>query len=288
MTSLQRSAASALRGISQIFLAEHAISGLLILLAMALSSWRLATLAVVGSLTQLALGAVLREDGLRHGLMGYNGALVGAAAAASGAPLRVAVPLALVGAAAVIPLQRLFDHIPRVPAFTAPFCIVAGLLFGPFQGVWEASAPVTTDRLGPGLLSGFLDGFSEVVLADGILPGAIILAALAVASLEVAAFALLGSALGLAFALVAHPSVEYVSTGLLNYSTVLIAIAVGTVLWSRARWSARVAGAVVGVALTCAIQWVMSGLAVPTYTWPFVLAAWIFALLPPPPVAPQN
>lgn len=280
MTSMQLAARSVLRGFSQIFLAEHAFTGLIILAAMALSDWRLAALAAVGGLVQSALAWALLIDALPRGLMGYNGALVGAAAAASGAPLQVALPLTVAGAAAVIPLQKAFDRLPRIPAVTAPFCIVAGLLFGPLQGQWETQPPVSSAALGTGLFRGLLDGFSEVVLADGILPGLLILAALFVASPQVGGFALLGSALGLGLALVAHPSVETVSTGLFNYSAVLISIAVGTVFWPKAGWGARVTGASIGVALTIAIQWAMSGLPVPTYTWPFVLAAWIFALIP--------
>lgn len=280
---MQLAARSVLRGFSQIFLAENALSGLLILAAMALSSWQLAALAALGGIVQLALASTLRIDGTLHGLMGYNGALVGAAAAASGAPLTVGAALTVTGAAAVIPLQRVFDRIPCVPAVTAPFCMVAGLLFGPLGHLWEATPPVSSAQLGTGLASGFLDGFSEVVLADGIVPGLIILAALFIASLQVGGFALLGSALGLGLALVAHPDVETVSTGMFNYSAVLIAIAVGTVFWPTASWVARIAGAVVGIALTLVVQWAMSGLPVPTYTWPFVLAAWLFALIPQPP-----
>ena len=282
MTSIVPAARVYFRGFSQIFLAEHAIAGLLILCAMALSSWQLAALAALGSVVQLALASALRIDGTTHGLMGYNGALVGAAAAASGAPLHIAVALTVTGAAAVIPTQRVFDCIPRVPAVTAPFCIVAGLLFGPLGHLWEAASPVSSAQLGTGLASGLFDGFSEVVLADGIVPGLIILAALFVASPQVGGFALMGSALGLALAWAVHADVETVSTGMFNYSAVLTAIAVGTVFWPRASWAARLAGAAAGVVLTLCIQWAMSGLPVPTYTWPFVITAWVFALLPTP------
>ena len=79
-----------------------------------------------------------------------------------------------------------------------------------------------------------------------------------------------------------HPDVDTVSTGMFNYSAVLIAIAVGTVFWTKASWAARIGGAAAGVVLTLLIQWAMSGLPIPTYTWPFVIAAWVFALLPTP------
>ena len=270
------------RGFSQIFLAQNALSGLLVICAMALSSWQLAALAMLGSAVQLAFAAALHVDGASRGLMGYNGALVGAAAAASGAPLHIAATLTVVGAAAAIPMQQVFDRVPRIPAVTGPFCIVAGLIFGPLGNLWETTLPVSSPQLSTGLTSGLLDGFSEVVLADGIVPGLIILAALCVASVQVGGFALLGSALGLALEWAVHADVETVSTGMFNYSAVLTAIAVGTVLWPRASWAARLAGAAAGVVLTLCIQWAISGLPVPMYTWPFVITAWIFALLPTP------
>lgn len=109
----------------------------------------------------------------------------------------------------MIPLQQVFDRVPRLPAVTAPpFCIVAGLLFGPLGNLWETTPPVASSQLITGLTSGLFDGFSEVVLADGIVPGLIILAALCVASVQVGEFALLGSALGLALAWAAHLDVE--------------------------------------------------------------------------------
>lgn len=277
MNLLRTSAVSGLRGISQIFLAENALTGALILAGMAASGWKLALLAAVGCAVQSLLAAALHLDGVNHGLMGFNGALVGAAAAAAGAPLGTGLALTAAGAAAVIPVHLALARVPRIPVATAPFCLVAGLLFGPLGGQWETGSLTSAADTGKGLLYGFLNGFAEVVLADGPLPGLIILVALFLASWEVGALAALGSAAGLALSLTIHPDVEAVSTGLFNYSAVLIAIAVGTVLWPRAGWGIRVGGALAGVVLSVLIQWAMSGLPVPTYTWPFVISLWIMA-----------
>lgn len=277
MDLLKTSTVTGLRGISQIFLAENALAGALILAGMAASGWKLALLAAVGCAVQSLLAAALRLDGVDHGLMGFNGALVGAAAAAAGAPVGTGLALTAAGAAAVIPVHLAIARVPRIPVATAPFCLVAGLLYGPLAARWEPGPLTSSAEVGEGLARGFLGGFAEVVLADGALAGVLILAALCVAGWEIGAFAALGSAAGMAASLILHPSVEAVSTGLHNYSAVLIAIAAATVLWPRAAWPVRVGGALAGVALTVVIQWAMSGLPVPTYTWPFVLSLWIMA-----------
>ena len=195
--------ASCLRGISQIFLAENVLSGLLILAAMTLVSPQLAACAILGVAVETLTASVLRFEGVSRGLHGYNGALVGAAVAASGAPVVPAVTFTIVGALATIPLQAALVRIEALPVLTAPFCCVAGLLLGPLHGTWVSVEPVLSpEPLTPtqwvtGLGSGILRGFSEVVLADGLLAGVLIIAGLAVASRSICGFAILGSIFGL-------------------------------------------------------------------------------------------
>ena len=71
------------RGISQIFFINNPITGALIAVALAVVDLRLALLVVLGATVQ-TLGAYVMcfdEDIINNGMMGYNGALVGAAAA---------------------------------------------------------------------------------------------------------------------------------------------------------------------------------------------------------------
>lgn len=277
--------ASCLRGISQIFLAENALSGLLILAAMTLVSPQLAAGAVLGVAVETLTASVLRFEGVSRGLHGYNGALVGAAVAASGAPVVPAVTFTIVGALATIPLQAALVRIEALPVLTAPFCCVAGLLLGPLHGTWVSVEPVLSpEPLTPtqwvtGLGSGILRGFSEVVLADGLLAGVLIIAGLAVASRSICGFAILGSIFGLGASALLYPDVQALSTGLLIYPSILVAVAIGAVFWASKSLPLRVCGCLAGVVLAVVVQAGMSYVPVPVYTWPFVLSVWIILLL---------
>ena len=279
--------ASCLRGISQIFLAENALSGLLILAGIALGSPRLAAGAVLGVAVETLTASVLRLEGVSRGLHGYNGALVGAAVAASGAPVGPAVTFTIVGALATIAVHAALARIEALPVLTAPFCCVAGLLLGPLHGTWEGAEPApllepsTPAQWITGLGSGILRGFSEVVLADGVLAGVLIIAGLAVASRSICGFAILGSVFGLGASALLHPDMQALSTGLLIYPSILVAIAIGAVFWASKSFPLRVCGCLAGVVLAVAVQAGMSYLPVPVYTWPFVLSVWIILLLAP-------
>lgn len=277
--------ASCLRGISQIFLAENALSGLLILAGIALGSPRLAAGAVLGVAVETLTASVLRLEGVSRGLYGYNGALVGAAVAASGAPVGSAVAFTIVGALATIPVQAALTRIEAIPVLTAPFCCVAGLLLGPLHGTWASAEPVaspepvTSTQWVTGLTSGILRGFSEVVLADGLLAGVLIIVGLAVASRSICGFALLGGIAGLCASALLHPDMHALSTGLLIYPSILVAIAIGAVFWDSKSLAIRVCGCLAGVALAVVVQAGMTYLPVPVYTWPFVIAVWIILSL---------
>lgn len=278
-------ATSCLRGISQIFLTENALSGLLILAAMIMSSPQLAAGAVLGVTVESLTASVLCLEGVSRGLYGYNGALVGAAVAASGAPVGSAVAFTIVGALATIPVQAALTRIEAIPVLTAPFCCVAGLLLGPLHGTWVSAEPVaspepvTSTQWVTGLTSGILRGFSEVVLADGLLAGVLIIVGLAVASRSICGFALLGGIAGLCASALLHPDMHALSTGLLIYPSILVAIAIGAVFWDSKSLAIRVCGCLAGVALAVVVQAGMTYLPVPVYTWPFVIAVWIILSL---------
>lgn len=278
-------ATSCLRGISQIFLTENALSGLLILAAMIMSSPQLAAGAVLGVTVESLTASVLCLEGVSRGLYGYNGALVGAAVAASGAPVGPAVAFTIVGALAAIPVQAALTRIEVLPVLTAPFCCVAGLLLRPLHGIWVSAEPVaspeplTSIQWVTGLTSGILRGFSEVVLADGVLAGALIIAGLAVASRSICGFALLGGIAGLCASALLYPDMQALSTGLLIYPSILVAIAIGAVFWDSKSLAIRVCGCLAGVALAVVVQAGMTYLPVPVYTWPFVIAVWIILSL---------
>ena len=276
-----------LRGVSQIFFIDNPWSGaLLLLLAVGwVHPWVALVVATGASAQTMGAWALLGTGAVRTGMMGYNGALVGAAAAAAlGAPLP-ALLMAVVGALACVPvhalLQRAFEGRAlgwaRLPVATAPFCLVAGVLFDLVLPLVHPGTTSTGEGVA-GAALGVFNNFSEVVLADGLVPGLLILAALFVGGVRAGLFGVLGSLVALAGALLAGDGIAHVSSGLLGYSAVLVAIALGAVLWNDKPLWARLTGAVVGTMLTLALQPLLALLPLPVYTWPFLLSLWLVML----------
>lgn len=276
-----------LRGISQVFFLRSAPAGALILAGLALASPHAAAMVLLGAAVQTAAAWVLGPRELvADGLMGYNGALVGAASSLSMAGVNdtaLSLGLTLVGALACFPVHRLLLVLFAAPALrrfelpvvTAPFCLVAGLLFGVLQPIIRPGA-VTTDP-GPvhGSLLGLFNSFAEVMVVDGPVAGAVILAGLLLGSWAVGLWAGAGAVLALVLALLLTGDMVAVSTGLLGYSAVLVAIALGHVFTApRPVWR-RGVEVLVGVALAVALRWLLDPTPFPTYTWPFILGLWI-------------
>ncbi|RLY93740.1 urea transporter [Kocuria tytonicola] len=275
-----------LRGVSQIFFIDNPWAGGLLLVGMGWVHPWVALVVATGALGQtVGAWALLGKDAVRTGMMGYNGALVGAAAAAAlGAPLP-ALLMTVVGALACVPVHAILQRVlgcralewVRLPVATAPFCLVAGVLFDLVLPLVHPGTTSTGEGAAGAVLGAF-NNFSEVVLADGLVPGLLILAALFVGGVRTGLFGVLGSLVALAGALLVGDGVAHVSSGLLGYSAVLVAIALGAVLWNDKPLWARLTGAVVGAALTLAMQPLLALLPLPVYTWPFLLSLWLVML----------
>jgi urea transporter len=276
-----------LRGISQVFFIPNAWTGAVLLVALAVSNLQLAALVFLGSIVQSGASWLMGfGDRAKYGMMGYNGALVGAAAALDLDAWGPAILVTIVGALACIPvhelIRRAFENpVLRwagLPVSTAPFCIVAGMLFGVYWPLAQPGTPTTLDGLLRGSILGLFNNFSEVMLADSLLTGALILAALLIGSWRIGLYGLLGSTLAVLGTLVLYESLTQISAGLLGYSAVLVAIAVGAVFRQDRPWPQRLLGVVLGVALTLGVQPALSLTPIPVYTWPFLISMWIVLL----------
>ena len=168
-------------------LQANALTGALLLAALALTDLRLASAALVGSaaasMTAVLTGAERRD--IEQGLHGFNGALA-ALIAVLFAPHQLAaivlVPLASIGAALVqramrVPLARW-----RQCPYSAP-CLAVTALWFPFVALQQASGATA----GPALTfssaaDALLSGIAQTTFAQGAWAGALIVVGLAVAS----------------------------------------------------------------------------------------------------------
>ncbi|MCA8033217.1 urea transporter [Burkholderia arboris] len=260
-----------LRGIGQIVLQANALTGTLLLAALALTDLRLASAALVGSaaasMTAVLTGAERRD--VEQGLHGFNGALAALIAVlfAPGQLAAVAlVPLVAIGAALVQRAMRAPLARWRQCPYSSP-CLAVTALWLPFvalQHVDGATAgPVPTLASATDAL---LSGVAQTTFAQGAWAGALVVAGLAVASRRAAAFALGGAIASTVLLAALGASDASLADGLLGFNGALAALA----LMSRGPRAALAAAA-----LAALIQWLAMRAGITVFTAPFALASWV-------------
>ncbi|MFQ4148912.1 urea transporter [Arthrobacter sp. LAPM80] len=269
-------------GMSQVFFQTNILTGLLILAAFVSQDWRMAALVVLGASASSVAGQLLSTSGtdIRSGAQGFCGALIGASTYAALGGQWAGYPLAVVGGLLCAPVTWAVvwffntKALKRfaLPSTTAPFCIVATLIFFATTGL-HVQAPLTVVETNTeAFLESLLTNISQVVLVDDVWGGALILLGLFIAHWKVGLAALLGSVAGSVAALVLNDSLQETANGLSGYSGVLTAIAFATV-FMKGRWEPWVF-AIIGSAVTAVVTLIMHTLPGPTYTWPYILTTW--------------
>ena len=305
-----------LRGASQVFFMENALSGLLIIIAvsfaaMAAGTWQIAVGAVLGLTISTATAMLFRCDSasLQAGLYGFNGILVGAAV-----PTFIELGPALwfyliLGAIFSVILTEAFSTLLTktfgVPGSTGPFVLCGMLLvsgaysFGHLE-ISSLSEKFNTDYVsetyfipdGAQLLAIFLKNISQVYLLDNAVSGAIILAAVLIASVRAGLAAAGGSALAIIVAIFLGAPPEKILSGLYGYSAVLTAMAIGVIFLKPSIWVSLYA--LLATAVTVVVQGAFDSLVLPaglpSFTAPYVVTMSLFMLprkaLAPHPHAP--
>ena len=293
-----------LRGVGQVMFQDHPGTGALFLAAIAWGSVAGGVPAVLGAGVLAVVVATLtaqwlRVDDaeLRAGLFGYNGVLVGLALATFIAPSPWLWLYVALGAAVSVVATLATANATRpygVAALTAPFVLVTWILLlathalGGLAGTELPGAALVTPvesvaatRLGAGdFVQGVLLSISQVFLKGSGVAALLLLAGLAVSSVAAALAALGGAVLAVVVAHLLGAESDLVTGGLLGFSPVLTAIALGTVFHAPSLRGA--AYAALGTAFTViaqlAVNVALTPLGVPALTAPFVLVAWIFLL----------
>ncbi|EEI16891.1 urea transporter [Corynebacterium lipophiloflavum] len=273
-----------LRGVSQIFFIADWRTGLLITAGVAVYNPLAAIFMLLGAAAQ-ELGAwAMGQDRhvRREGIAGFNGALVGVVSWLLAPTIASGALLAVCGGFATVIVFELVERAFNTPALariglpvsTAPFCLLASAMFFLIPAQSAGPGPTSDGGVFEGFGLGVLNGFAEVVLADGPLTGALILAGVALGAPAVAGFGLLGAFIATAAADLVV-GVEPASTGLMTYSGVLTAMALGAVVPVSSPLKSRVAWAAAGVLVSVALTLALRGGYVPTFTWPFLLSMWV-------------
>jgi len=228
-----------LRGFGQIIFQANAFSGLIFMLAIGLNSGAMLVGSLVGAWCSSQSATWFGGDpkAIRQGIYGYNGALIGLSVMLF---YRVDLTsLGLIALAAVFSsllLQQLLQRSHWLPPLTAPFLIMAWLVFAAadfFALVPIAAQPIMIETNPVVVL---LRGYGQMLFQANALSGLLILIGVAVSSKADAAWAMFGVILAmvlvqlplLASVPVSVPvlgfSAESAAQGFYSFSAALIAV----------------------------------------------------------------
>ncbi len=293
-----------LRGVGQVMFQDNPLTGFIFLIAIAWASLvghapeiLIAALLAVVTATFCAIWLEVDRTKLNAGLFGYNGVLVGLALATFISPGALLWIYVVLGAAVTVVATLGTANALKpfgVAALTFPFVIVTWILllatFG-FTGLSGPGMPavgvITPIELLPassmgfvGFFGGVLLSISQVFLKASSVAALLLLAGLAVSSAWAAIFALGGAILAVATAHLFGAESDLIVGGLLGFSPVLTAIALGATF---NRPSLRIAGyAALGTIFTVVAQVALNvalrPFAIPALTAPFILVSWMFLL----------
>lgn len=267
------------RGIGQVMFQNNALSGMLMLAGILISSWQMALLAVAGnaiSTLTAKLSGYSRDD-IANGLYGFNGTLTGIA-------VRVFMPLTpvtllIMAAASCLStwITRLFSRQTLLPGMTAPFILAVWLMLGVCHMVSPSillasgtpAAEASTD-----IFKAFSLNIGQVMFqGNTVWTGLLFLAGILVNSRVNSLYTIIGALLSLPLALVAGAEPSQINAGLTGYNAVLCAIALGGTTWKSGMW------ACLAIALSVVIQLAGMSAGITTLTAPFVVSVWIVILL---------
>lgn len=270
--ALAEEATSFLNGFGQIMLQESALTGVLFLVGIGINSGWMALGGVAGALAGMATARVcgFASTDIARGLYGFNGALVGIAMLYFHAPGLYSVLLLLLGAAlSTVVMRAMLRWTDGPPPFTAPFIVAtwAMLAVATTLGVVPGSPPGAP---GPGGdIVAVLRGLGQVMFQDSWVTGIILAVALAVHSRPAAAWAVIGSAIGLVTARGLGYPPDLAAAGVFGFNAALAAIALGSTFPGNAMMP--LTGAVLSTVIARWFQ--LAG--APALTAPFVLSAWV-------------
>ncbi len=291
-----------LRGTSQVFFQENALTGLLFFVAFAVASyftgvWATTIGALIGIIVATLTAIVMEvdEDSIDQGLFGFNGVLVGIALPTFIAATPMLWVYIVIGAAASTVITATFAATLTkswgIPGSTGPFVLTGWLMvagaysFGSLDVTGDTPAFATDYLAGttsiPSLIELvqiFFRNVGQVFLLGSEYSGAIVLIAIFIASIPAGIAAAAGSlvAMIVAIGMGADPSI--VSQGLFGFSPVLTAMAVGVVFLSPS-WQVAIyalLATIVTVYVQGALDVIVGPMGIPSFTAPYVLTMYLF------------
>lgn len=278
------------RGIGQVFFQENALTGVLFLIGIAISSPVMAAGALAGAIIGPLVARALKFNAgeISAGIFGFNSTLVGIATLFFFRPNAMSVGFLIVGCIVVTALTRGMRQFVPFPTYTTPFVVTTWAIY--FLGQAMRLAPVEPGPP-PEVAARYFDavahGIGQVMFQGNFWTGLFFLVGIAISDWRHAAWVFTGSVMGMAMAsyhvtptiraldverLVEMAQVEVIALGLYGYNATLAAVAL--YLWRRS-----LIPPLLGILLSVPIAEIVPQFGLPALTAPFVLATWAVLLL---------
>ena len=260
-----------LRGVSQVFLVENALAGLLFLIGIGIHSWRLALCAIAGTYIS-TVTARLRHfdrDEITSGIYGFNGTLAGIAIGFYyGYSFLAIVALIVASILSTLIMRGLSTYMrPLTSPFIFSVWFIASL--NALLDVMDR-APLTTSHSNSiNILHAIPQGIAQVMFQGSVAAGIFIIFGLCVRNKTKAFYAIYGSLIGMWIGLLLLVTQADINAGLFGFNAVLCAVALGR-MKTKAFLITTVA---------CIVSTLLYFAALKTdfiiLTAPFVVTAWI-------------
>jgi len=285
---------ASLRGFSQVVFIENAISGVMILLAITISSYKLGIISLLSSIVGTLIGKIggAQKNSVNSGLFGYNSVLTGLAVSLFlTGPSRWGIALlgAMVAAIFTATMMHFLKNID-LPILTFPFIILTWfvLLASYKLDVFHLSDSLVPQSLAYWQLNiagelnwtaGFLNNIEQIFFLNHPFSGVLLYSAIFVASWQLGLNAVIGSVIALLLSYVLGGEHSLILGGLYGYNAILTCMAVSIVFSSQSNRFKLVSGILatcLTIPLTASFSTWLLPYGLPVLTMPFVLSTWLF------------
>lgn len=219
--------AAMLRGISQIFLQESALTGFLLIFGIFYDLKEMGIAAIVSVFTATLTAKVLKYDkeNLRKGLYGFSATLLGVALTFYFEPHFIIWSAIIVGSILATILQNWFIK-KKIIALTFPFVLLAWIFVFIFHNVYPIPDSALLYAKGAPIhdYTDMIKGFGEVVFQSSTFSSTLFFIAIFITSPLAALYGIAASVLGVVLSAQFSASIEDVEIGLYSFNAVLSAI----------------------------------------------------------------